>query len=60
MTDDETEQFPLRYVEDELSRVELPPELAQAVEGFFEVGHEHIVGSGLDDHVVHVGFNIVL
>jgi hypothetical protein len=32
----------------------------QAVEGFFEVGNELIVGFGLDDHIVHVGFNITM
>jgi hypothetical protein len=50
----------LWYAEDALSRVELPQESAQAVEGFLEVGDELIVGSGLDDHVIHVSFNVVM
>jgi hypothetical protein len=42
------------------SQVELPSELAQAVEGFLEVGDELVVASGLNDHVIHVGFNIAV
>jgi hypothetical protein len=30
----------------------------QAIEGFFEVGDELIMGSSLDDHIIHIGFNI--
>jgi hypothetical protein len=50
----------LRYAEDTLSRIELPPELLQAVEGFFEISDELIMISGLDDHIIHVGFNIAV
>jgi hypothetical protein len=32
----------------------------QAVEGFFEVGDELAVDYGLDDHVVHLVFNIAM
>jgi hypothetical protein len=35
-------------------------QLAQNVEGFLEVRDEVVVVSGLDDHVIHVGFNIAV
>jgi hypothetical protein len=60
VTDNETKLFLFWYAEDALSLVELPSKLAQTVEGFFEVGDELVVGSGLDDHVIHVDFNIVM
>jgi hypothetical protein len=50
----------LRYAEDALGWVELPLELAQAVQGFLTVGDELVMLSGLNDHVIHVGFNIVV
>jgi hypothetical protein len=50
----------LQYTEDAFGRVELPPKLALAVEGFLEVGDELVAISGLDDHVIHVSFNIVV
>jgi hypothetical protein len=50
----------LWYAEDALGWVELPLELAQAVEGFLEIRHKFVMGSGLDDHVVHAGFNIAM
>jgi hypothetical protein len=34
--------------------------LAQSIEGFFEVGDEFVMGSDLDDHIIHVGFNIAM
>jgi hypothetical protein len=49
VTNNETELFPLRYVEDALGWVELPPELAQAIEGFLEVGDELVVVSDQRD-----------
>jgi hypothetical protein len=60
VTDDETEWFPLQCAEDSLGWVELPPELAQAVEGLLEVGDELVVVSGLHDPVIHVNFNIAM
>jgi hypothetical protein len=50
----------LQYAEDTLDWVELPPELAQAVEGFLEVGDELIAISGLDNHISHASFNIAV
>jgi hypothetical protein len=50
----------LWYAEDTLGWVEFPLELAQAVEGFLKVGDELVVVSGLDDHVIHVRFNIAV
>jgi hypothetical protein len=50
----------LQYAEDALGCVELPPELVQPVEGFLEVGDELVVLSSLDDHVIHVSFNIAM
>jgi hypothetical protein len=40
--------------------VDLTSEFAQAVEGVLEVGDELVVVSSLDDHVIHVSFNIVM
>jgi hypothetical protein len=60
MTDNKTESFPLRYAEDALGWVELPLELAQAVQGLLTVGDVLVMLSGLNDHVIHVGFNIVV
>jgi hypothetical protein len=50
----------LWYAEDALGWVELPLELAQAVEGFLEVRDELITVSSFDDHIIHVSFNIVV
>jgi hypothetical protein len=50
----------LRYAKDSLGWVELPPKLAQAVEGFLEVGDELVVVSGLDDQLIHISFNIAV
>jgi hypothetical protein len=50
----------LWYAKDALGWLELPPELVQAVEGFLEVGDELIAVSSLDDHVIHVSFNIAV
>jgi hypothetical protein len=50
----------LRYTEDAVGWVELPLESTHAVEGFLKVGDELIVVSGLDDHVIHVGFNVAV
>jgi hypothetical protein len=50
----------LRYAKDALGQVELPSELAQAIECFHEVRHELVAVSSLDDHIIHVSFNIVV
>jgi hypothetical protein len=50
----------LWYAEDSLGWVELPPELEQAIKGFLEIRDKLVVGSGLDDHVIHVVFNIMM
>jgi hypothetical protein len=50
----------LRHAKDALCRGKLPSKLPQAVEHFFEIGDELIVGFGLDDHVIHVSFNVAM
>jgi hypothetical protein len=50
----------LRHAKDALCQVKLPSKLAQAVEHFLEIVDEHIMGSGLDDHVIHVSFNVAV
>jgi hypothetical protein len=50
----------LWYTEDALGWVELPPELAQAIEGFLKVGDEIVMVSSLNDHISHVSFNIAM
>jgi hypothetical protein len=50
----------LWHAEDALDLVKLPSKLAQAVEGFLKIRDELVVGSGLDDHIVHVVFNIAM
>jgi hypothetical protein len=40
--------------------VKLPSKPSQAVERLLKISDELIVGSGLDDHVIHVGFNVVV
>jgi hypothetical protein len=48
------------YAEDALVRVELPAILAQGCESLFKVVDEGTRVSGLDDHVIHVGFYILV
>jgi hypothetical protein len=50
----------LWYAEDALGWVKLPLEFAYAVEDFPEIRDELVVGFGVDDHIVHVGFNVVM
>jgi hypothetical protein len=50
----------LWYAVNAISQVELPLESAQAVEGFIEIRYELIMVSGLDDHIIHVGFNVAM
>jgi hypothetical protein len=50
----------LWYNKDALGWVELPSEFVQAIEGFLEVVDELVAVSGLDDHVIHISFNIVV
>jgi hypothetical protein len=50
----------LRHAKDALCRVKLPSKLPQAIERFLEIGDELVVGSGLDDNVIHVSYNIVV
>jgi hypothetical protein len=40
--------------------VELPLVLSQRCESLFKIGDERIRVSSLDDHVIHVGFNILV
>jgi hypothetical protein len=60
VTDDEAEQFARRYAENALIRVELPLVLPQRCESLFKIGDEHVGVSGLDDHVIHIGFNVLV
>jgi hypothetical protein len=50
----------LWHAEDALHWVKLPSKLPQAVECFLEIRDELIMGSVLDDHVVHVSFNVAM
>jgi hypothetical protein len=60
MDDDEVEQFARWYAEDALVRVELPAVLSQGCEGLFKIGDERVGVSGLDDHIIHIGFDILV
>jgi hypothetical protein len=51
--------FP-RYAEDGLVRVELPPVLLQGCESLFKIGDECVRVSGLDDHIIHIGFDVLV
>jgi hypothetical protein len=44
----------------EMRPVKLPSKLLQAVEHFLKIGDELIMGSGLDDHIIHESFNIAV
>jgi hypothetical protein len=50
----------LRHAKDALCRVKLPSKPSQAVESLLEISDELIVGSGLDDHIIHVSFNVTV
>jgi hypothetical protein len=50
----------LRDAKDVLCQVELPSKPSQAVESFLEISDELVVGSGLDDHIIYVSFNVVV
>jgi len=58
ITNDETESFSRSYAKDTLCRVELPSKSLQAVEGFFQIRDKLVMHSGVDHHIVHVGFNV--
>jgi hypothetical protein len=60
LADDEAELFARRYAEDALVRVELPAVLAQGCQNLFKVVDEGIGVFGLDDHVIHVGFDVLV
>jgi hypothetical protein len=46
--------------EDALVRVELPAVLAQGCESLSKIVDEGTGVSGLDDHVIHVGFDVLV
>jgi hypothetical protein len=52
--------FALRHAKDALCWFKLPSKQSQAVEGLFEISDELIMGCGLDDHIIHVSFNVVV
>jgi hypothetical protein len=58
VSDHEAQEQSEGYTKDTLGWVELPLELPRVREGFGEVGDELIFLSGLDDHIVYVGFDV--
>jgi hypothetical protein len=40
--------------------VELPAVLSQGCEGLFKIGDERVEVSGLDDHIIHIGFDVLV
>jgi hypothetical protein len=40
--------------------VELPLVLLQGCESLFKIGDEHVGFSGLDDHIIHIGINVLV
>jgi hypothetical protein len=45
---------------DALVRVEIPAVLSQGCESLFKIGDEGVEVSSLDDHVIHVDFDILV
>jgi hypothetical protein len=43
-----------------LVRVELPAVLSQGCESLFKIGDERVGVSGLDDHIIHIGFDVLV
>jgi hypothetical protein len=60
MADDEAEKFPRVYAEDALVGNELPLVLSQRCESLFKISDECVTVSGFDDHVIHIGFDILV
>jgi hypothetical protein len=60
VTNNEPELFSLWHTKDALRRVKLPSKLSQAVEHVLEISDKLIMGSDLDDHVIHVSFNVAV
>jgi hypothetical protein len=60
VADDEAELFARQYAKDTPFRVELPAVLSQGCESLFKIGDERVGVSGLDDHVIHVSFDILV
>jgi hypothetical protein len=52
--------MPRWYAEDAVVRVELPAVLLQGCESLFKIGDEHVRVSCLDDHVIHIGFDVLV
>jgi hypothetical protein len=50
----------LRNAKDTLCQVKIPSKPSQAVESLLEVSDELVMGSGIDDHVIHVSFNVAV
>jgi hypothetical protein len=49
-----------RYAEDALVWVELPLVLPHGYESLFKLGDERVRVLSLDDHVIHVGFDVLV
>jgi hypothetical protein len=50
----------LWHTKDALRRVKLASKPSQAVECFLEINDELVMGFGLDDHNIHVSFNVAV
>jgi hypothetical protein len=48
------------YAEDTLVEVELPLVLSQGCESLVNIGNERVGVSGLDDHIIHIDFDILV
>jgi hypothetical protein len=60
MTNNEPEQLSLWHTKDALCQVKLPSKPSQAVKRLPDISDELVVRSGLDDHVIHVSFNVAV
>ena len=52
--------FSRGYAEDTLCWVEFPTKLLEAVEGFFQVSDELVLGLGFDDDVINISLSITM
>jgi hypothetical protein len=50
----------LRHAKDALCWVELPSKPSQVVDSLHEISDELVVGSGLDDHIITVSFDVAV
>jgi hypothetical protein len=50
----------LWHTKDALRRVKLPSKPLQVVERLLEISDELIMGSSLDDRIIHISFNVAV